>query len=208
MKVLIACECSGTIRDAFAVRGHDAWSCDLKPDEKGSHHHIQGDIFKIKMGGFPLLHWQWDLLIGHPPCQYLSFAGFGFWNQPGRCLKRLKALNFFRRLWEAPIPKICLENPRGCASPTIAKFTQEIQPYYFGDDDLKTTWLWLKGLPQLTHSAEETLLWDKTHIAKPAPSNVSPNGKARYYVDSKTRRPEDRDRTFPGISKAMAEQWG
>jgi len=150
VRVLVACEFSGIVRDAFRKRGHDAWSCDLLPCEAGP---------------------------GHPPCTYISYAGTRHWNNPGRCAERLKALDFFRRLWEAPIEKICLENPKGCASPTIAKYSQVIQPYYFGDDDIKTTWLWLKNLPPLTHYAEDTLFAKKTHLPKPQPHTVGYNGK-------------------------------
>ena len=124
MKVLVACEFSGIVRDAFIRHGHAAISCDLLPTESPGPHY-QGDVIDIINDG-------WDLMIGHPPCTYLSYAGTRHWNAPGRITKRLKALEFFRILWEAPIDKICLENPKGCASPIIAKYTQEIQPYYWG----------------------------------------------------------------------------
>ena len=139
MRVLVACEFSGRVRDAFAKRGHYAMSCDLLPSETPGNHY-QGDVFDVIGDG-------WDLMIGHPPCTYLSYAGIAHWNNPGRLEKRLDALQFFAALWSAPINRICLENPKGCASPTIAKYTQEIQPFYFGDRDFKTTWLWLKNLP-------------------------------------------------------------
>jgi hypothetical protein len=192
MRVLIGCECSGVIRDAFLSKGHDAWSCDLKPSEQPGPH-ITGDVLKIINDG-------WDLFIAHPPCQYLSYAGSGFWNAPRRLARRIEALEFFKKLWNAPIRMICLENPRGCANPTIAKFSQEIQPFYFGDPHLKTTWLWLKGLPLLK--------WEAGQIIKPKPTMIDISGKNRYFTDSNTRRPEDRARTFQGIAKAMADQWG
>lgn len=142
LKVLVACEESQAVTLAFRKLGHEAYSCDLQPCSGGHPEwHIQGDAIKEAYSG------KYDLMIGHPPCTYLSFAGTRWWNDPGRCLKRLEALEFFRALWEAPIDKICLENPRGCASPTIAKYTQEIEPYYFGDEATKPTWLWLKNLP-------------------------------------------------------------
>jgi len=201
MRVLVACEFSGIVRDAFAKRGHDAWSCDLLPTEKPGQH-IQGDVLEILNDG-------WDLMIGHPPCTYISFAGTRHWNQPGRVFKRLDALNFFARLWEAPAPKICLENPKSCASPVIAKYTQEIQPYYFGDREFKTTWLWLKGLPPLIHNKESDMFEAQTHTERPEPITVdnTVRKKKRYFVDF-TKNPHERSRTFPGIAKAMVEQWG
>lgn len=201
MKVLVACEYSGTVRDAFAALGHDAWSCDLLPSDRPGNH-IQGDVLEVIGGG------QWDLLIGHPPCTYLSYAGTRHWNAPGRCLKRLEALEFFRRLYEAPIDRICLENPKGCASPTIAKYSQEIQPYYFGDSEMKTTWLWLKNLPILKHFPVTTMFDFATHAAKPKPTSTDSTGNARYFTDSRIRDPYERAKTFPGIARAMADQWG
>ena len=104
MKVLIACEFSGIVRDAFINKGHDAISCDLLPTESPGPHY-QGDVFDIINDGF-------DLMIAHPPCTYLSYSGTAAWDNPGRIKKRLDALDFFRRLWEADIKKICIENPR------------------------------------------------------------------------------------------------
>jgi hypothetical protein len=154
MRILIACEFSGIVRDAFTARGHYAMSCDLLPTESPGPHY-QGDVFDI-------INDNWDMMIAHPPCTYLSYAATCRWNEPGRCKKRLEALDFFRKLYEAPIEKICIENPKGCASPTIAKYSQEIQPFYFGDSAYKTTWLWLKNLPLLIHSEEDTLFDKKT----------------------------------------------
>lgn len=200
MKVLIACEFSGIVRDAFIARGHDAMSCDLLPTERPGPHY-QGDVFDIIKDG-------WDLMIAHPPCTYLSYAGVAHWNKPGRCKLRIEALDFFRRLYEAPIEKICIENPKGCASPTIAKYSQEIQPYYFGDCDLKTTWLWLKNLPLLVHHAQSDMLDQQTHTDRPRPASIDRSGKPRYFIDSKVRNPYERAKTFQGIANAMATQWG
>lgn len=200
MKVLVACEFSGVVRDAFTARGHNAWSCDLLPTERPGNH-IQGNCLEILNDG-------WDLMIGHPPCTYISYAGTRHWNTPGRCLKRLDALDFFRQLWEAPVERICLENPKGCASPVIAKYSQEIQPYYFGNSDIKTTWLWLKNLPLLEHYALDTLFSVATHAAKPEPYSIEASGKKRYFAEGATRDPHIRSKTFPGIANAMAEQWG
>jgi len=210
MRVLVACEFSGIVRDAFAARGHDAWSCDILPTERPGNH-FECSVLDVLDKG-------WDLMIGHPPCTYLSYAGIRHWNAPGRCLKRLEALEFFRQLYEAPIDKICLENPKGCASPTIAKYTQEIQPYYFGDSDIKTTWLWLKGLPILEHYERPTLFAMATHVPRPEPVELQVRKpskhfkggeiKKRYFAEGSTRDPHIRSQTFPGIAAAMADQWG
>jgi hypothetical protein len=203
MKVLVACEYSGVVRDAFIRAGHDAISCDLLPTEAPGPHY-KGSVFDILYDG-------WDMLIGHPPCTYLSYAGTRHWDSPGRLAKRLDALHFFADLWEAPIDKICLENPKGCASPTIAKYSQEIQPYYFGDSDIKTTWLWLKGLSPLIHHEEDDLFNEKTHVAKPEPVYVDSSGKPRYFTEAMrgvSDRAHSRAKTFPGIAAAMAQQWG
>jgi len=202
MKVLVACEFSGIVRDEFAKRGHDAMSCDLLPSEKPGKHY-QGDVLDILDDG-------WDLMIAHPPCTYISYAATHVWNDPGRVWKRLEALEFFARLWTAPIERICLENPKSCASPTIAKYTQEIQPYYFGDCQLKTTWLWLKNLSPLRYEMVDTLFDLSTATEPPEPVSVdnTERQKKRYYVDGTTRDPKERARFWPGIAKAMAEQWG
>ena len=207
MKILVACEYSGTVRDAFSLKGHDAWSCDLLPTEsemtKKEGKHVQGDVLKMIEQG-------WDLMIGHPPCNYISYAGTSSWNDPGRVFKRLESLYFFAKLWEAPIDKICLENPKSCASPVIAKYAQEIQPYYFGGEHLKTTWLWLKGLPLLQHFQEDTLFEKRTHSERPESISVDNTSrkKKRYFVDAKVRDPKERARFWPEIAEAMAQQWG
>jgi len=203
MRVLVACEFSGVVRDAFKAKGNDAWSCDLRPCESIGGGHIQDDVLKHLGDG-------WDLMIGHPPCTYISYAGMRHWNNAGRCKLRLEALDFFRQLWEAPIPKICLENPKSCASPTITKYSQEIQPYYFGDRELKTTWLWLKNLPPLVHHEDDNLFALKTHTERPEPFYVdnTPRAKKHYFTDGKNRDPFKRSVTFQGIANAMAEQWG
>lgn len=207
MKVLIACEYSGTVRDAFALRGHDAWSCDIIPTEsemtKKEGKHIQGDVIEQLNKG-------WDMMIGHPPCTFISYAGVHVWNNPGRVFKRLEALMFFAKLWEAPIPKICLENPKSCASPVIAKYSQEIQPYYFGDEQLKTTWLWLKELPLLQHTKQDNLFEFATACDRPEPLTIdnTVRQKKRYFTDAATRNPKARAKFWPGIANAMVEQWG
>ncbi len=206
MRVLVACEFSGIVRDAFIARGHDAMSCDLLPTESPGPHY-QGDVFGIINDG-------WDIMIAHPPCTYLSYAANHVWNEPGRVFKRIDALLFFAKLWESPIEKICLENPRGCASPTIAKYTQEIQPYFFGDNASKTTWLWLKNLPKLKYFLEDDLFEQKTGIEKPEPLYYSQGektkGKPITFCEGMggSDRAHKRSKFWPSIARAMAEQWG
>jgi hypothetical protein len=206
MRILVACEESQTVCIAFRNKGHEAFSCDIQPCSGGHPEwHIQGDAIEEAYGG------GYDMMIGHPPCTYISFAGTHCWNDLGRCEKRLQALEFFRKLWEAPIDKICLENPKSCASPVIAKYTQEIQPYYFGESNLKTTWLWLKNLPLLQHYAKDTLFNEKTHTDKPEPEYISQNGKKLYFTEAKSGSNNGghiRSKTFAAFANAMAEQWG
>ena len=195
MRVLVACEFSGRVRDAFRAKGHDAVSCDLLPTESPGPHY-QGNIFDI-------LDSRWDLMIAHPPCTYISYAGTRWWNDAGRCKLRLEALEFFRRLWEAPVKKICIENPKSCASPVIAKYSQVVQPYYFGEPYMKTTWLWLKNLP--------LLLYDK-NISKPKPIYVCKKTNKNVHWEEAMgggkNRAKNRSVSFQGIVDAMAKQWG
>jgi len=131
-----------------------------------------------------------------------------YWNMQGRMRKRLEALDFFAKLWEADIPYICLENPKSCASPVIAKYTQQIQPYFFGDPYLKTTWLWLKNLPKLKHINENTIFEQKTYV-EPIGYLVQSgsNYKTNKFEIKGVRNNKKRAKSFPGIAKAMAEQW-
>lgn len=205
MKILIACEFSGIVRDAFIAKGHDAISCDLLPTERPGPHY-QGSVLDILNDG-------WDMMIAHPPCTYLTYAATSSWNDEGRVWKRLEALSFFAKLWTAPIDKICIENPRGCASPTIAKYSQVIQPYYFGDTESKATCLWLKNLPLLQHYPQDTLFNKQTHT-KPKIYAYYKNGKNKgkpIYGNNYCKFSEDRGKMrsvfFEGIANAMAEQW-
>ena len=208
MRVLIACEESQVVCIAFRERGHEAYSCDIL-DCSGGHPewHIKDDVLKH-------LDDEWDMMIGHPPCTYLSYAATSVWNEPGRLEKRLNALAFFAKLWLAPIEKICLENPMGCATPTIAKYSQIIQPYYFGDIESKRTCLWLKNIPLLVHINGHNLFDENTHV-KPKIYAYYNTGKKKgkpIYGNDYMKFSEDRgmirSKTFPGIAKAMAEQWG
>ena len=208
MKVLIACEESQTVCKAFRAKGIEAYSCDIQ-DCSGGHPewHIKGDAIAEAYSG------KYDMMIAHPPCTYLSYAGIGYWNRPGRLKKRLLALDFFATLWEAPVKMICLENPKGCASPTIAKYSQIIQPYYFGDPHLKTTCLWLKNLPSLVWHERNNLFSNATSSGKPEPLLIQENGKKRYFTDFTSGHSGEgnstlkRSKTFPGIAAAMADQW-
>lgn len=196
MRVLIACEYSGAVRDAFRARGHDAMSCDLLPtDAPGPHY--QGDVRDV-------LNNNWDLMIAHPPCTYLSVSGM-HWTRRGLRDPQLTedALEFVRLLLDAPIPRIAIENPVSVISTRISKPDQIINPYQFGHDASKKTCLWLKGLLPLK----------PTQIIEPR----IVNGRKRWknQTDSGQNRlspsPDRwklRSATFPGIAAAMADQWG
>ena len=214
MRVLIACEESQTVCKAFRERGHDAYSCDIQ-ECSGGHleWHIIGDAIKTAYEG------NWDLMIGHPPCTYLSYVGNRWFNYQRygeqalrRYQSRLDAVNFFIKLWNAPIDKICLENPRGYIQEFV-QATQLIHPYYFGDSQSKATLLWLKGLPQLVHQKEESLFGDKiTHVDKGEMALHGSESEAFFGLHilklPQAERAKIRSKTFEGIAKAMAEQWG
>jgi len=196
MRVLVACEFSGTVREAFARLKHDAWSCDILPTEALGQH-IQGDVLEVLDEG-------WDLMIAHPPCTYLCSSGL-HWNTrtPGRAEKTEEALDFVRRLLDAPIEHIALENPVGCISTRIRKYDQKIQPYQFGHDASKGTCLWLKNLPPLepTKYVEPRVVNGKKRWA-----NQTDSGQNR--LGPSEDRWAKRSLTYPGIAKAMAQQWG
>lgn len=191
MKVLIACEFSGIVRDAFWRRGHSAFSCDFLDTETNPTVHYVDDVLnRIDEG--------WDLMIAHPPCTYLAVSGL-HWNKriPERAAKTEEALQFIRALLDAPIPKIALENPIGCISTRIRKPDQIIQPWQFGEDASKATCLWLKGLAPLK----------PTNIIKKARyANQTPSGQNK--LGPSPDRWKERSRTYQGIADAMAEQWG
>jgi hypothetical protein len=201
-RVLVACEYSGTVREAFAAEGFEAWSCDILPTEKPGNH-IQGDVRDVLEGG-------WDLMIAHPPCQYLSYAGIAHWDKPGRAEKRAAAAEFFMELVNAPIPLICVENSRGIMSKWYRRPDQTIHPWMFGDSAMKRTDLWLKGLPPLDWHPVGSM-W-QTAVDQPEPTSVDPPdarnpNKRRWFVDC-TRSPGERARFFPAVARAMAAQWG
>ena len=189
MKILVACEFSGIVREAFAGLGHDAWSCDFLATEIPGQH-IQGDVRDILSHG-------WDLMIAHPPCTYLASSGL-HWNtrRPERRPLTEEALAFVQVLLDAPINRIALENPIGCISTRIRKPDQIIQPWFFGDEESKTTCLWLKNLPPLM----STMLIPRRRYL-----NQSPNGQNK--LGPSPDRWKIRSRTYPGVADAMATQW-
>jgi site-specific DNA-cytosine methylase len=194
MRVLIACEFSGIVREAFARRGHDAWSCDLLPTEILGQH-IQDNVLTILNDG-------WDLMIAHPPCTHLAVAGARWFKYKLR--EQEEALEFIRILLNAPISKIALENPVGVISTHVRKPDQIIQPYWFGDEAQKQTCLWLKNLPKLisTHLVDKGAMWVNKNNGKKrgaAWTMMLPPSPDRWKI---------RSRTFRGIADAMAEQWG
>lgn len=197
MRVLVACESSAVVRDAFRERGHFAISCDLLPTEGKQLFHYRGDVFDI-------IDEKWDLMIAHPPCTYLCSSGL-HWNKKveGRGAKTEEALDFVRRLMEANINRICIENPVGRISTAIRKADQYVQPYNFGHDASKKTGLWLKNLPKLVSSIS---IEPRVVNGKNRWGNQTDSGQNRL-APSKTRWKE-RSRTYDGIAEAMAIQWG
>jgi hypothetical protein len=183
MKVLIACESSGTVRDAFRALGHDALSCDLLPSDNGGLHY-QGDVRDLIDGS-----WEWDLMIAHPPCTHLAVSGARWFKSKPPEWQR-DALAFVRLLMDAPIPRIAVENPVSIISSQIRKPDQIIQPWQFGHGETKTTCLWLKNLPKLIPTNIVEGRADRIHKMAPGPN-----------------RWKERSKTYQGIAKAMAEQW-
>lgn len=200
MKVLIACEYSGITRNAFIKNGHDAWSCDLLPTDLPGPH-IQGDALEV------INSRQFDLLIAHPPCTYLSYAATKYWNRPGREEKREAALRFFMACINAPIARVCVENPVGYPNTVYRAPDQLIHPFYFGDRQLKLTCLWLRGLKKLWYYRAPTLFEAQTSTEYPEPTYTDKSGKKRYFTDA-NHGGHIRSKTFQGIANAMANQWG
>lgn len=194
MNVLVACEYSGLVRDAFILRGHLAISCDYKESERPGPHY-RGDVFDI-IDSF------WDLMIAFPPCTYLSSSGARWWKD--RKEEQEHAIQFVKRLMQADIPKIAIENPVGVLSTRIRPPDQIIHPYEFGDRYTKSTCLWLKNLPLLIPTDERPLIRN--------PKGYADGTKKRYdIIHSKSpskNRSHERSRTFPGTANAMADQWG
>lgn len=212
--MLVACEYSGTVRDAFSRMGWDAWSCDILPTESEltvrEGKHIQDDVLSVLSDG-------WDLMIGHPPCTYLAVSGNRHIpGNPERWKKQLDALLFVWELMNADIPYIAIENPISVISSYIRKPDQIIHPYYFGDNVPKSTCLWLKNLPLLTYSLEDDMFNKKTSVEPEYvifKSKKNKSGISKYGVQGKipsTNNPRNallRSKTYPGFANAMAEQW-
>lgn len=196
MKVLVACEYSGRVREAFAKQGHEAWSCDLLPtDIEGNHH--QGDVFDIINDG-------WDLMIAHPPCTYLANSGVQHLHKDiSRWPKLFEGAEFFRQLLTAPIAKVAIENPvmhkYSKALIGRVKQTQVVQPYMFGHTEQKATCLWLKGLDPI----------QATNNVKEAMMKLPKNQRERlHYLPPSKDRWKIRSTTYQGLADAMAAQWG
>ena len=192
MKVLVACEYSGIVRNAFKDKGHDAWSCDLLPTEQPSKKHIEGDVL-------PILNDGWDLIIAHPPCTHLSVSGAARWAEKVADGRQPAAIKFVETIWDSECPRICIENPVGALSSRskLGKATQYVQPYEFGHAEQKKTGFWLKGLPKLvgTKYIDVTGLPDKQR-------------QRLHWLPPSEDRWKIRSRTFQGIADAMADQWG
>ena len=192
MKILVACEFSGVVREAFAARGHDAWSCDLEPTDIAGQHY-QGDVLEFINEG-------WDMMIAHPPCTYLSNAGARFL-YPKKQLNQdrlklgMEAKEFFMKLYNANIERIVVENPIPSKIYGLPQYTQTIQPYEYGHPFQKKTCLWLKNVPEL----QPTNIVSNRQSTKVAGNWFNKGGKDRQ---------KNRAKTFEGIAKAMAEQWG
>lgn len=188
LKVLVGCEFSGVIRNAFAERGHYAVSCDVLPSETPGLH-IQGDVQSV-------LDWEWDLGIFSPPCTFLTLAGarwFGDPKYPNRYKDREDAITFFQALQNAPIPRICIENsqPLGYVTDRVGPYTQKVQPWMFGEGETKGACLWLKNLPKLV------------------PTDIVPGRLARVHMESPgPDRGKRRSVTYKGLANAMADAWG
>ena len=184
VRALIGCEFSGVVRRALRARGVDAWSCDLLPAADGSPHHIQGDVLEQLDGG-------WDIAIFHPPCTHLAVSGARHFAAKRASGVQQEALDFVRALMDAPIPRICVENPISIISSQIRKPDQIIQPWQFGHGETKATCLWLKNLPALT------------------PTNIVDGREARIHkMPPSADRWKKRSVTFEGIADAFASQWG
>lgn len=185
MKILIACEESQTVCKAFRARGHEAYSCDILPCSGGHPEwHIQGDVLEQLDKG-------WDMMIAHPPCTHLAVSGARHFKEKIADGRQEESLAFVRSLLEAPISRICLENPVSIISTRIRKPDQIIQPWQFGHGETKTTCLWLKGLPKLL------------------PTNIVEGREARIHkMPPSPNRAKERSKTYQGIADAIAEQWG
>ena len=194
MRVLVACEYSGRVRQAFRERGHDAWSCDLLPAEDSQEFHMQCDVRDVPMAYGDT----WDLMIAHPPCTHLAVSGARWFKD--KAAEQSEALEFVRWLMDVPVHRICIENPVSIISSAIRPADQVIQPWQFGEGEVKTTCLWLKNLPKLipTHKEGGDLFTDAAPDGRVQRCWLMPPGPDRW---------KERSRTYQGIANAMAAQW-
>ena len=221
MNVLVACEYSGIVRDAFENAGWNAWSCDILPTESGqtnaSKKHFLGDVRDLFLNdelairirkniGMPE---KWDLLIGHPPCSYLSFAYTGKERYSiYRLHHKIQAYQFFLDLWSVPVEHICLENPMGYVHTGLLPYTQIVEPYHFGEPYKKRTCLWLKNLPKLVH-AKTDLFCQGTEV-EPTHTYINSTPKKRRKMPAVLNpfsTQKEKSKFHKGIATAMAEQW-
>ena len=182
MRVLIACEYSGRVRDAFRCRGHDAWSCDLLECEADPRWHYQAPVEEVLAKG-------WDLMVAHPPCTHLAVSGSRHFHRKQQ--QQAEALDFVRLLMDSPIPRLCIENPVSIISSAIRPPDQIIQPWQFGHGETKATCLWLHNLPRLRSTDVVKGREPRVHMMPPGPN-----------------RWKERSRTFEGVADAMGDQWG
>lgn len=212
MKILLACEESQAVCKEFRLRGHEAYSCDIQECSGGHPEwHFKQDVFEvIEMG--------WDMMIAFPPCTHLAVSGAAHFEKKRQDGRQQEGIYFFMRIVNAPIERIAIENPVGIMSKIYRKPDQVIHPYYFGDEAQKTTCLWLKNLPKLYHNEKPNLFdQDITHVGKgefyewvdkkTGKTKRQPKWYAEAFMHSKEHGKE-RSKTFPGIAKAMATQWG
>ena len=185
LKVLVACEYSGRVREAFRAKGHDAWSCDLILSDDNSPYHLQEDVMNV-------IHWnEWDMMLAFPPCTHLASSGARWFKEKEADGRQRKGIDFFMKLAEANIERIAIENPIGIMSTRYRKPDQIIQPWQFGHGETKATCLWLKNLPKLE------------------PTDIVEGREGRIWKMSPSKdRAKLRSLTYMGIAKAMAEQWG
>ena len=193
MKILIACEFSGTVRRAFAKNGHNVTSCDLLPSDDNSKDHYQGDVFDL------LNNNKYDLMIAHPPCTHLAVSGAAWFKAKRESGVQQEALAFVQRLMDADIPKICIENPVSIISSQIRKPEQIIQPYQFGHLEQKKTCLWLKNLPNLA---------DTNNVYAEMMTLPKKDREKMHYLPPSPDRWKLRSKTYQGVADAMASQWG
>jgi len=190
MRVLVACEYSGVVRDAFAAKGHDAWSCDIL-DSESEGQHIRGDALEV-------LHKGWDLMVAHPPCTHLSVSGARWFTEGKKPMfLRENALDFVKKLMAAPIDRICIENPVSVISSHIREADQTINPYQFGHTEYKRTCLWLKNLPLLKET--DNVLEETRELPDKIANRI-------WWLGS--GKGKERSKFYTGIASAMADQWG